>query len=137
MRCERTRRPCHSIEDCFRGRARGQSDALGKGAGGSSILAAAVIGKPFDRFGHAVHLSVAMLDGGNHQVMDVLGGEAARRCNVSHRLAVAAVERECDTHLLAIVTGDLQSVGAPAGIAQVDSDPTIVTPLLATFAIPS
>ncbi len=116
------------------GRARDQSNAPGEGACVASSVAAAVIGKPLDGFGHAVHLSVAMLDRGNHQVLDVLGGDAARRCHVSHRLAVAAVEREGDTHLLAIVAGDLQPVGTPAGVAEVDGDPAVVTPFLAAFA---
>ena len=73
----------------------------------ASGVAAAVIGKPLDRFEHAAHLTVALLDRGDHQGLDVLGGDAARRRNVSHHLAVAAVERECDTHLLAIVADHL------------------------------
>ncbi len=113
------------------GRARDQPNAPGEGACVASGVAAAVVGKPLDRFRHPVHLSVAMFDRGDHQVLDVLCGDAARCRHVSHRLAVAAVERERDTHLLAIVTCDLQPVGAPAGVAQIDGDPAIVTPFLA------
>ncbi|TCP65579.1 hypothetical protein C8J43_11016 [Sphingomonas sp. PP-CE-1G-424] len=91
---------------------------------------------PFDWFGHAVHLAVAMLDRGDHQVLDVLSGDAAPRRHVSHGLPVAAVERERDTDLLAIVAGDLQPVGALAGVAKVDGDPAVVTPFLAAFAVP-
>jgi hypothetical protein len=47
---------------------------------------------------------VAMLDGGDHQVLDVSASDAARHRHVTHRLAVATVEREGDTHLLAVVT---------------------------------
>ena len=50
-----------------------------------------------------------------------------------HRLAVAAVERERDPHLLAIVTGDLQPVGAPARVALVDGNAAVVTALLVPF----
>jgi len=80
------------------GRARDQSNAPGKGACVASGVAAAVVGEPFDWLGHAVHLSVAMLDGGDHQVLDVLGGDAARRRYVSHRLAVATNYREITHH---------------------------------------
>ena len=117
-----------------RGRARYQPNAPCERTWVASGVAAAVIGEPLDRFGHAVHLAVAMLDRGDHQVLDVLGGDAARRRHVSHGFTVAAVERECDTHLLAIVAGDLQPVGTPAGVAEVDGDPAIVTPFLAAFA---
>lgn len=68
-----------------------------------------------------------MLDGGDHQVLHIFGGDAASRRHMPHRFAVTAVEREGDAHLLAIVAGDLQPVGAPAGVALVDRDPTIVT----------
>jgi len=34
-----------------------------------------------------------------------------------------------------IVAGDLQPVGTPAGVAEVDGDPTVVTPFLAAFAV--
>jgi hypothetical protein len=44
-----------------------------------------------------------MLDCGDHQVLDVLGGDAAGHRDVSHRFAVATVERECDPHFLTIV----------------------------------
>ncbi len=71
-----------------------QPDVTGEGAGVASGVAAAVIRKPLDRLGHTVHAAVAMLDGGNHQVMDVLGGDAAGGRHVPHCLPVAAVERE-------------------------------------------
>jgi hypothetical protein len=82
------------------GRARDQSNASGEGACVASGVAAVVIGKPLDCLGHSVHLSVAMLDRGDHQFLDVLCGDAARSRHVSYRLAVAAVERERDTHFL-------------------------------------
>jgi len=54
---------------------------------------------------------------------------------VAHRLAVATVEREGDTHLLTNVASDLQPVGASAGVAEVDGDPAVVTLFLAAFAV--
>ncbi len=117
-----------------RGRARDQPDAPGERTGVASGVAAAVMGEPLDRFVHAVHLSVSMLRG-DHQVLDVLGGDAARRRHVAHRLAVVPVEREGDTHLLTIVASDLQPVGASAGVAEVDGDPAVVTLFLAAFAV--
>ena len=84
------------------GSARNQPNASGERTRVARGVAAAVIGQPLDRPGHTVDLSVAMLDCGDHQVLDVLGGDAARCCHVSYGLAVAAVERECNTYLLAI-----------------------------------
>jgi len=76
-----------------------------------------------------------VLDGGDHQVLNVLGSDAASGCDMPHRLAVAAVERERHTHLLAIVARDLQPVGAPAGVALVDRNPTSVAPFFAMLAV--
>src|SRR4051794_35525649 len=61
-----------------RGRSWDQPDAARKGAGVSGGVTTAVIRQPLDRLGHTVHLAVAMFDGGNHQVLDVLGGDAIR-----------------------------------------------------------
>jgi hypothetical protein len=76
-----------------------------------------------------------VLDGGNHQILHVLGGDAARGRHMPHCLAVTAVERERDAHLLAVVAGDLQSVGTPASVALVDGDAAVVTTLLSVFVV--
>jgi hypothetical protein len=110
-------------------RARHQADVAGEGAGVAGGVAATVVGEPLDRPGQAVHGPVALLDGGHHQVLDVLGGDAASGRHMPHRLAIAAVDRERDAHLLAVVAHDLERVGA-AGVALVDRDPTIVAPFL-------
>ena len=69
-------------------------DFAGRNSGGSSGVAGAVIGQPLDRLGQAVHGSVAVLDGGDHQILDLLSNGAASGSEVPHRLAVSAVERE-------------------------------------------
>ena len=51
-----------------------------------------------------------------------------------HRFPVAAVERERDAHLLAVVTGDLRPVGAPASVALVDGDTPSTKAAAATLA---
>lgn len=76
-----------------------------------------------------------MFDGSDHQVADVLGGDAAGGGGVPHRLPVAAVEREGDAHRLAIVAADLERVEAPARVAPVDRGPAIMAPLLALAAM--
>ena len=131
-------RLCHAVRlrAADRGRARDQLDVAGEGSGVARDIAAAVVAQPLDRLGQAVHRSEAVLDGGDHQVPDVLGADAAGRRHVPHRLAVAAVEREGDADLLAIVARDLQPIRAPAGVALVDGDPAVVTSFLAMFAIP-
>jgi len=62
-------------------------------------------------------------------------GAAADGGNVLHGFPVAAVEREGDAHLLAIVAAVLQCVGAPARVAPVHGDLAIVAPLLALAAV--
>ena len=76
-----------------------------------------------------------MFDGGDHEVANILGGDAAGGGDVPHCLPVAAVEREGDAHLLAIVAADLQRIGAPARVAPVDGDTAVVAPLLALAAM--
>ena len=98
-------------------------------------VAAANVAEPLDRLREAVHRSEAVLDGGDHQVLDVLGGDAARRRHMPHCLAITAVERERGAHLLAIVAADLEGVGTPAGVALVGGDPAIVAPLLRVSAV--
>ena len=75
-----------------------------------------------------------MLDGGDHQILDVLGRDAAGRRYMPHCFSVAAVEREGDAHLLAIVAADLERVGAPTGVAQIDRYPAVVPPFVAAAA---
>lgn len=88
----------------------------------ASGVAAAVVGEPLDWFGHAVYVAGAVPHSGDHQFLDVLCGDVACCRHVSHRLPVAAVERECATYFLAIVTGDFQPVPATAGVVQIDGD---------------
>ena len=73
-----------------------------------------------------------MLDGGDHQIANVFGGDAAGDSDVSHGLAITAVERKGYAHLLAIVAGDLQRIRAPAGVTLVDRHAALMAPLLPT-----
>jgi hypothetical protein len=83
-----------------------------------------------------VHLAEAGLHGRDHEVLDILALDALGGDHKAQGLAVAAVEREGDAHLLAIVAADLQAVGAPAGVAGLNRDPAIVPTLLAAAAVP-
>lgn len=76
-----------------------------------------------------------MLDGGDHEGTNILGGDAARGGDVSHGLPVATVERERDTHPLAVVASNLQRLRAPAGIGPINRDAAIMAPLLAFAAM--
>ncbi|MET3439183.1 hypothetical protein ABIC44_003886 [Sphingomonas sp. 1185] len=73
----------------------------------------------------AFHGTEALFDGGDHQVADVLGGDAAGGGDVPYGFPVAAIEREGYTDLLAIAAADFQRIGAPACIAL----PTATRPL--------
>ena len=96
-----------------------QADVAGEAASVVCGVAAPIIGEPFDLAGHMIYLTEAVLDGGDHEVTHVLGCDAACGRNVAHGFAVAAVEREGDAHLLAIVAADLQAVRAPSGVADI------------------
>ena len=57
----------------------------------------------------AVDGSEARFDGRDHEVADILALDAFGRGDKADRLAVAAVEREGDTDLLAVVAGRARS----------------------------
>jgi hypothetical protein len=65
----------------------------------------------------------------------VLGGDAAGGGDIAHRLPVTAIEREGDPHFLAIVAADLEAVRAPTGVADLDGDLPVVSPLFAAAAM--
>ena len=71
-----------------------------------------------------------MFDGGGHEIAHVLGGDAGSGDYEAHCLAIAAVEQEGAPHLLAIVAADLEAVGAPAGVAGIDRDTSVVPPFV-------
>jgi hypothetical protein len=73
----------------------------------------------------------AALDALDHQIANVGTVDAAGGRHPGDRLAVAAVEREGDAHLLAIVAADLEPVRAPAGVGAVDRNAAVMLPLLA------
>src|SRR5829696_4387702 len=85
-----------------------------------------------ERLGHAVHPTEAMLDGGDHEVADILARDAAGRGDEAHGFTVAAVQREGDTDPLTVLAADLQAVRAPARVANIDGDFALVTTFLAT-----
>ena len=66
----------------------------------------------------------AALDHLDHQVANIGAVDAAGGANSGDRLAVAAIEREGDAHLFAIVAADLEPIRAPAGIGASDRNPS-------------
>lgn len=116
--------------------SRNQTDVAREAASIVRGVAAAVIGQPFDCARHAVHLAEAVLDGGDHEVAHVLGGDTAGCRDVAHRFPITAIEREGDAHLFTVVAADLEPVGAPPGVAGVDSDPAVVPAFLTAAAVP-
>src|SRR5437773_58387 len=61
-------------------------------------------------------------------------GEAGRR-KKAHGFTIAAIEGEGDPDFLAVVTADLEAVGAPAAVSLIHRDAAVVTALGAT-AVP-
>src|SRR6516165_3641074 len=47
----------------------------------------------------------------------------------THGLAITAIEREGDSHPFTVVAADLKAVGAPAAVALIDGDASVMAPL--------
>src|SRR6516165_7169711 len=77
----------------------------------------------------AIDRTEAMLDGSEHQITNVLAADAAGSGEEAHGLAITAVEREGDSHPFTVVAADLKAVGAPAAVALIDGDASIMAPL--------
>ena len=73
-----------------------------------------------------------MLDGSEHQITNVLAADPTRGSKEAHGLAITAIEREGDPHPLTVVAADLKAVGAPAAVARIDGDASVMSPLDAT-----
>jgi len=106
-----------------------QADASGKGPRFPGGVATTIIGQPLDVMGQTVHLPEAIFDGGDHEIPDILGGDAASRRDKAHGFTITAVEREGDAHLLAIVAAYFEAVGTPTGIAYSDRNLAIMPAL--------
>src|SRR5580704_12740816 len=114
-----------------RRRARHQPDVASQGARLTGGVRRTVIRQPFDWLGQFADQPKAALDALDHQVADIRAVDAAGRRHPGDRLAVAAVEREGNPHLLAVIAADFKPVRAPAGIGAVDGNAAIVPPFLA------
>src|SRR4030095_10657890 len=47
----------------------------------------------------------------------------------THGLAITAIEREGDPHPLTVVAADLKAIGAPAAVARINGDASVMSPL--------
>lgn len=72
-----------------------------------------------------------MLDSHDHEVTNVFALDAFGGGGIAYGLAVAAVEREGDPDLVAIVTSDFEAVRAPSQVRLIDADALVVTALVA------
>src|SRR3954465_8149027 len=70
-----------------------------------------------------------MLDGGDHEVADLLSSDSGRGCHEAHGLAVAAVQREGDAHAFAVIAGHLEAVGPPTQVRLGNGDAAVVATL--------
>src|SRR5205807_5847228 len=92
-------------------------------------VTAAIVGQPLNGDRQAIDRAEAMLDGSEHQITNVLAADAAGGGEEAHGLAVTAIEREGDPHPFTVVAADLKAVGAPAAVALIDGDASVMTPL--------
>jgi hypothetical protein len=77
-----------------------------------------------------------MLDGGDHEVADIAGRNAARSRDESHGFPIATIESEGDADLFSVVADDLEPIGTPAAVAGIDCNPTVMPTFCATPAVP-
>src|SRR3954468_13505254 len=70
-----------------------------------------------------------MLDGGDHEVADLISSDPGRGCHEAHGFAVAAVQREGDSHAFAVIAGHLEAVGTPSQVRLGDGDAAVVATL--------
>src|SRR5262245_45643746 len=70
------------------------------------------------------------LDASNHQVAHHLAGDAGSRGQPADDLAIAGIDSKQHTHDLAITTGELEVIGAPADVrAQCNHDAIMRAPM--------
>jgi hypothetical protein len=94
-----------------------QADVAGKHPDIAGDVATAFVAEPFDLPRKPIQSGEPLVDGWDHEVAHVVAGDTARGADEAHCLAVAAVESKSDAHAPGIVAGDLEAVGAPAGVA--------------------
>jgi hypothetical protein len=92
-------------------------------------VTAAIVGQPLDGDRQAIDQSEAMLDGSEHQITDVLTANPTCGSEETHGLAITAIECEGDPHPLTVVAANLKAVGAPAAVAFIDGDASVMSPL--------
>ena len=110
-------------------RSRFEADVASKAACLAGEVTAAIVGQPLDGDRQAIDQPESMLDGSEHQITDVLAADPARGGEEAHGLAITAIEREGDPHPLTVVAADLKAIGAPAAIALIDGDASVMSPL--------
>src|SRR5687768_3506235 len=93
-------------------------------------VARAVVGEPFDGLWQTGHRPEPVFDRRNHQVLHVLTLDPLGRGHMPQHLPIAAIQRKSHSHLLAIVTADLEPVRAPAQIGALHGHTPVVPALL-------
>lgn len=68
-----------------------------------------------------------MLNGREHNVANSVPSVAARGRYPAHRFAIAAVPREGDPQWLAVLTPELEAIGAPALVASRHGNPAVMS----------
>src|SRR4029434_6867303 len=100
---------------------------LGEAACFQCKVGRTVVRQPLDRQLRQFRAK-ALLDGGQHNVADVIAGVAAGGGTPTQGLPIAAIQGEGGADSLTVVTPKLEAVGAPAPIAGIDGYAAIVTP---------
>src|SRR5262249_58748286 len=99
--------------------SRFEADVASEAACLAGQVTAAIVGQPLDGDRQAIDRAEAMLDGSEHQITNVLAGDAAGSGEETHGLPIPAVQREGDSHPFTVVAPDLKAVGAPTAGAPV------------------
>lgn len=88
----------------------------------------AVVRQPFDGL-RCLRGAEALLDGCQHHVAHYITAMSVGRRRPANRFPVAAVQRERYAQRRAILAPELKAIGAPAGVAAVHRNATVMAPL--------
>jgi hypothetical protein len=112
--------------------ARLETDLTRKAPGVVGNVSRAIVGQPFGGLRQAVDPAKPVFNCGDHEVANVLAFDAFGGGDKAHGFPVAAIQRERDPDLLAIVAAQFKAIRAPPQIGAVDRDPPVVPPFLST-----
>src|SRR5512133_1854139 len=104
------------------GKTTDEAHILSKGNRLSGRVATPIVTEPFHCMGKLGCRAEAALNRFNHQIPHHLAGNAAGGSNMADDFTVTTVQGKSNSHYLAIPTGDLETIRAPAQVGAQGDD---------------